>query len=62
MSRNLEKKVRDKYGRVHGGELKEIVLDEFAPPWGPRYTTSPVRDPTIENLTPTVLRKLLRDK
>jgi len=56
---SLEKKVREKYGRVKGDELKEIVTDHFSEPWGARYTTTPVKEPTIGSLTPTVLKKLL---
>lgn len=56
----LEKKVREKYGRISGDELKEIVTDRFSEPWGARYTTIPVKEPTIEDLTPNVMRELLR--
>ena len=59
--KELEKKVRDKYGRVQGDELKEIIVKTFREPWGPRYTTSPVDQPMIQDLTPIVLRKIVKE-
>jgi len=59
MARELKKKAREKYGRVYGEELKEIVLEHFNEPWGPRYLTTPVPEPYLEHLTPTVLRGIL---
>lgn len=57
----LEKKVRAKYGPVNGDRLKQLVLKAFDEPWGPRYTTNPVSQPTLQDLTPNVLSKLLEN-
>jgi len=60
MSTKLEKKVRNKYGPISGDRLKQAVVKVFDEPWGPRYTTNPVTQPTIKDLTPNVLRKLVK--
>ncbi len=60
--RELEKKVREKYGPINGDRLKQLIVKAFDEPWGPRYTKTPVSQPTIQDLTPTVLRKLVKVK
>lgn len=62
MAKNKDvEKLRNKFGKIYGKKVIELVDKLDKEPYGPRYLANPVKEPTFGDLTPLTRKRLLNN-